>query len=166
MSHLNLVKEYSDTQYPYSQMETFNEPTDGQDRLLLQLSILETIREASIKTDDVKILDGYLGIDVLFRKAVDHEHYMALSTQEPDEPLTLLLELPENRQYPNEAKRLLKWVHQAAKESQSLPAIDASIDPVTYDVIVYAKNMASYFKLWQTVPEHRRNKIADALILA
>jgi hypothetical protein len=165
MSHLRLVQEFSDVNYPYDVQTPFEYPLDPDERYRTTAKIQQALFDLSIPKHDVKVLERHELTELLFRDKLDRKNFHAYFAAPVNEPANFLLTLPQNRRYPNEARRLCKWLQQAAYQTQQTQHIDMGTN-AECEVLVIADNSRSYFETFKGLPRHRRQKIEDINICA
>lgn len=160
---LCLVKEFSDTQYPFVNMLPFeSDYLDPLARSLTKNSLMNTLR--FIDANDYKLIEKTGHYELRFRQPYDHVHFDIImeanaAAGKPFHVTTRFLLPDEKRKYNTEIWKLKKWFKQAITVSGVTDTVKVKIDSEARSIVLKATDVRSYFQAWHHMPDHRRKKI-------
>lgn len=154
-----LVAEASDTLYTFAVHVPIEFAADWHSRKEQKEHIAQTLR--MIDASDFKQIEHHNYTEILFKYPYDQSNYQTLAENAIDQPLTHRFCLPESKQkYRTESWKIKKWFQQAAENAGVSDDVKIKVNDQN-QIVVMASNLATYFKFWHHLPEHRRRKMTD-----
>ncbi len=160
MSHLRLVKEFSDSQYPYRIGTSMAYPYELRYRSQVREKINNALQLLDIREGSYKVVEEDLTFEMMFQHHFDARHYNIFFTSDPSNRYSFNFgptvgQEEETKEY----ARIANWLKTAVRKSRQTDIVNVEIDMQNKVVHVLTPDIHSYFGVWKEIPYDRRFKI-------
>lgn len=152
-----LVREYSESAYPFQEVFWFSDPMDYDSRSALRREIQNNLSAADIK--DYKVIEETHRITVFLKHPFDIENFLLLEEckdmHEEGIFKNVFFQPKENGNIVR-LNRMKKEVRRAIKRGGNEQDVRAKFNKKARKLEITASNIGSYMAMWRQIPEQKR----------